>query len=98
MRVLVKYSVTLYEFALFLEAVHYFFIAVLYKTAGIVRHFFCKLAFCVHRFNCRNTTSFEYLAVVFTKGRRYVNNTCSVFCRNISGIEHSECTLFALLS
>ncbi len=90
--------ITFNEFSFVLKTLHNIFICILYKYTLIIRNFFCKFTFCVDRFNIRNTTSTEYFIIFFTECWSNMNDTRTVFCRNIFSIEHTECTFFAFLS
>ena len=90
--------ITFYKFSFVLKALHNIFICILYKEALIIRYFFCKLTFSVNWLNVRNSGALEYLVIFFTKGWSNMNDTGTVFCRNVVCIEHAESTLFALLA
>ena len=96
MRILVKHSVALYKLTLFLKAIHNILVAVLDKTSCVVRNFFCKFALSVHRFNGRNSSAFKDFGVLFTECRSNMNDTSTVFGRNVVRIEHTECTFLTL--
>ena len=97
-RIWVNDWISLNKFSFVLKALHNIFICILYKYALIIRYFFCKLTFSVNWFNVRNSGALEYLVIFFTKGWSNMNDTSTVFCRNVVCIEHAESTLFALLA
>ena len=97
MRILVKHSVALYKLTLFLKAIHNILVAVLDKTSCVVRNFFCKFALSVHRFNGRNSGASKDFGVLFTECRSNMNDTSTVFGRNIVRVEHTERAFLALL-
>ncbi len=85
------------QFLFCLKAITNIFIAVFYKSSLIIRNFSRKLTFSINRFNIWNTTALKYKVIVFTKSRRNMNNSSTIFCRNIGSIEHSKCTFTTFL-
>ena len=74
--------IPLYQLPLSLQPLHNILISIFYKTPLIVRHLRRKFTFSVNRADHRHTAALKQLAIFFTKARRRMNNTRTIFRRN----------------
>ena len=71
-----------HQFPLSLQAIHNIFISIFYKASLIIRNLLRKLTFSIDRADHRYSAALKQRAILFTKARRRMDNTRTVFRRN----------------
>ena len=88
----VENLVSFYQLSFLLKAIDDVLVTILYEATLVLRYLVGKLTLVVDGANGRNTSSLEYLVVVFTKARGSVNDTSSVLCGNKVTVQDTEGT------